>query len=462
MLADSFNVDTKNIEQKENEIISTYTYDTSKIVTGPNGISIVPYSKKIQFKTNTKIPKLGVMIVGWGGNNGTTVTNGILANRLSLKWETKRGEIKANYHGSLTQCSTTYLGQDEKGTTYVAPFKSLLPMVNPNNIEISGWDISKMNIYEATRRAKVLEPTMYTQLKEYTEKMVPLPAVFDLSFVAPNQETRADNIIEGNKEKQLETVRQNIRDFKEKNKLDKIIILWNGNTERFCEVDPKIHGTADTLLEGIKNNEKEISPSTLYCIAAILEHCPYINGSPQNTFVPGVIDLAEREGVILMGDDMKTGQTKLKSVLADFLISSGLKLTAVASYNHLGNNDGLNLDYYKCFRSKEITKASVIDDIVSTGAGALFGMMILQMFQIPILIKFGYEKGKFIQMIAIVLIMMVASILLVTPIKITSLSLNEVLDMLKQYGLYIIAIVTVLFYLLSYKISYNLYKKKEL
>ena len=103
-----------------------------------------------------------------------------------------------------------------------------------------------------------------------------------------------------------------------------------------------------------------------------------------------------------------------------------------------------------------------IDDIVSTGAGALFGMMILQMFQIPILIKFGYEKGKFIQMIAIVLIMMVASILLVTPIIITSLSLNEVLDMLKQYGLYIIAIVTVLFYLLSYKISYNLYKKKEL
>ena len=79
MLADSFNVGTKNIEQKENEIISTYTYDTSKIVTGPNGISIVPYSKKIQFKTNTKIPKLGVMIVGWGGN----------------------------YHGSLTQCSTT-------------------------------------------------------------------------------------------------------------------------------------------------------------------------------------------------------------------------------------------------------------------------------------------------------------------------------------------------------------------
>ena len=364
MLANTFNVDSKNVELKGSEIYSTYTYETSKVVSNEKGITIVPYSKKIEFKTDTKIPKLGVMIIGWGGNNGTTVTNGILANKLSLKWETKRGEVKANYHGSLTQSSTTYLGQDENGNTYVAPFKSLVPMVEPNDIVVTGWDISKLNIYEATKRAKVLEPTMYMQMKEELEKMVPLPAVFDLSFVAPNQESRADNVIEGNKEKQLETVRQNIKDFKKNNNLDKVIVLWNGNTERFCEVDPKIHGTADSLLLGIKNNEKEISPSTIYCIASILEHCPYINGSPQNTFVPGVIELAEREGVILMGDDMKTGQTKLKSVMADFLINSGLKITAVASYNHLGNNDGLNLDYYKCFRSKEITKASVIDDMV--------------------------------------------------------------------------------------------------
>jgi myo-inositol-1-phosphate synthase len=200
MLANSFNVDAKNVEKKGSEIFSTYSYESSKVVSNENGITIVPYTKTIQFKTETKIPKLGVMIVGWGGNNGTTVTNGILANRLSLKWETKRGEIKANYNGSLTQCSTTYLGQDDKGTTYVAPFKSLVPMVEPNDIVIGGWDISKMNIYEATKRAKVLEPTMYMQLREELEKMVPLPGVFDLSFVAPNQETRADNVIEGNKE----------------------------------------------------------------------------------------------------------------------------------------------------------------------------------------------------------------------------------------------------------------------
>ncbi len=37
-----------------------------------------------------------------------------------------------------------------------------------------------MKIYETTRRAKVLVPTTHSQLKEYIQKMVPLPALFDL------------------------------------------------------------------------------------------------------------------------------------------------------------------------------------------------------------------------------------------------------------------------------------------
>ncbi|OWR45022.1 Inositol-3-phosphate synthase [Danaus plexippus plexippus] len=41
--------------------------------------------------------------------------------------------------------------------------------------------------------------------------------------------------------------------------------------------------------------------------------CCYINGSPQNTLVPGLVELAERKGVFVAGDDFKSGQTKLKS-----------------------------------------------------------------------------------------------------------------------------------------------------
>lgn len=34
----------------------------------------------------------------------------------------------------------------------------------------------------------------------------------------------------------LQKIRKDIKDFKEENKLDKVIVLWTANTERFCEV----------------------------------------------------------------------------------------------------------------------------------------------------------------------------------------------------------------------------------
>jgi myo-inositol-1-phosphate synthase len=53
--------------------------------------------------TEKAVPRLGVMLVGWGGNNGTTVTAGVLANKHDVCWETKKGTQKPNYYGSLTQ-----------------------------------------------------------------------------------------------------------------------------------------------------------------------------------------------------------------------------------------------------------------------------------------------------------------------------------------------------------------------
>jgi len=115
-----------------------------------------------------------------------------------------------------------------------------------------------------------------------------------------------------------------------------------------------------------KQNHSEVSPSTLFAVASILEGSTFINGSPQNTFVPGVIELAQRHKVYIGGDDFKSGQTKIKSVLVDFLVSAGIKPLAITSYNHLGNNDGKNLSAPKQFRSKEISKSNVVDDMVAS------------------------------------------------------------------------------------------------
>jgi len=52
-------------------------------------------------------------------------------------------------------------------------------------------------------------------------------------------------------------------------------------------------------------------------------------------------------------------------VLAEFLVNAGIKPLSIASYNHLGNNDGWNLSQEAQFKSKEISKSSVVDDMVA-------------------------------------------------------------------------------------------------
>jgi myo-inositol-1-phosphate synthase len=83
-------------------------------------------------------------------------------------------------------------------------------------------------------------------------------------------------------------------------------------------------------------------------MACILEGVPFVNGSPQNTFVPGCIEAAIHHRSLIAGDDFKSGQTKMKSVLVDFLVGAGLKPRSIVSYNHLGNNDGHNLSTVYC------------------------------------------------------------------------------------------------------------------
>lgn len=77
------------------------------------------------------------------------------------------------------------------------------------------------------------------------------------------------------------------RNFKEQNKVDKVVVLWTANTERYSNVVVGLNDTIESLMASLKRNEAEISPSTLYAIACVLENVPFINGSPQNTFVPG-------------------------------------------------------------------------------------------------------------------------------------------------------------------------------
>ncbi|THV43971.1 hypothetical protein BGAL_0787g00010 [Botrytis galanthina] len=366
---DLFTVSSPNVLYTDDEIRSKYNYRTTAVTQSANGNFVAtPKETVYDFKVERQIPKTGMMLVGWGGNNGTTVTAGIIANRRGLSWATREGTREHNYYGSVVMGSTMKLGTNAKtGDDVNIPFHKALPMVHPNDLVIGGWDISGFNLSDAMDRAGVLEPTLKQQIKKEMTDLVPLPGLYYPDFIAANQEDRADNLIPGSKacNEHVEKIRQDIRDFKAKNELDKVIVLWTANTERFAELIDGVNDTADNLLKAIENGHEEVAPSTIFAVACILENAPFINGSPQNTFVPGCIELAEKHNSFIGGDDFKSGQTKMKSALVDFLISAGIKLTAISSYNHLGNNDGKNLSSQKQFRSKEISKSNVVDDMVA-------------------------------------------------------------------------------------------------
>merc|ERR1712038_1596777 len=363
-MAPLFEVQSANTKYTPTHIESRYIYDTTRVEQDGTKIKVIPEKTEYQFRVDRRVPKLGIMLVGWGGNNGTTVTAATIANKKQLSWPTKEGVRHANYFGSVTQASTVCLGTGPDGDVYI-PFKDLLPMADPNcDIEFDGWDISSLNLADAMRRAQVLDYALQEQLFEDMAQLKPRKSVYYPDFIAANQSDRADNILPGSKWDHVEQIRADIRDFKQKKGLDKVIVLWTANTERFCDVREGLNDTAENLLTSIKNNESEVSASTVFAVACILEETCYINGSPQNTFVPGVVELAEKNRVYIGGDDFKSGQTKMKSVLVDFLVSAGIKPTCIVSYNHLGNNDGYNLSAPQTFRSKEISKSNVVDDMV--------------------------------------------------------------------------------------------------
>lgn len=128
----------------------------------------------------------------------------------------------------------------------------------------------------------MLEWPLQEQLWPHMERMKPRPSIYIPEFIAANQEERADNVLRGSMAEQVlagqgrgedkggdkggdshragacaspsqvEQIRRDIRDFKESSGVDKVIVLWTANTERFCDIVPGLNDTADNLLRAIE------------------------------------------------------------------------------------------------------------------------------------------------------------------------------------------------------------------
>jgi myo-inositol-1-phosphate synthase len=141
-------------------------------------------------------------------------------------------------------------------------------------------------------------------------------------------------------------------------------MVWCGSTEKYIETSA-VHATIESFEKGLRENDPQIAPSMIYAYAAIKLGIPFMNGAPNLTCdIPALIELARQTDTPIGGKDFKTGQTLMKTILAPGLQARSLGVKGWFSTNILGNRDGYVLDEPDNFRTKEVSKLSVLEDIL--------------------------------------------------------------------------------------------------
>ena len=292
--------------------------------------------------------KLGILIPGLGAV-ATTMIAGVEAVKKRLSQPI----------GSLTQMGSIRLGKRTENRN--PKIKEFVPIADLNDIVFGGWDVYTDNVYESAVNAKVLELGLLNSVKAELESIVPMKAAFDQNYA---KNLTATHVKEGTRYELAQAVMKDIEDFKAKNGCDRVVVIWCGSTEIYYEVS-EIHETLANFEQALIDDDKLISPSMIYAYAALKLGVPYVNGAPNLTVdTPALIELAKLTETPIAGKDFKTGQTLMKTILAPGLAARSLGVSGWFSTNILGNRDGLVLDDPDNFKTKEVSKLGVLEDIL--------------------------------------------------------------------------------------------------
>ncbi len=295
--------------------------------------------------------KLGVLVIGLGAVT-TTFLAGIEAIRSGYKKPV----------GTLTELGRIRLGK--KSDNNFPLIRDVISLTNLKDMEFLVWDVFSEDAYQASLQNKVLDKEDIEHLKPFLQSIKPASAIFNRKFV---KKLDGQNVKKGSSHREnIELLKQDISKFKQEKNIDRMVMIWAGSTEVFCEAS-EIHLSITNFEKGLDANDSSIPPSQLYAYAALSEGIPFLNGAPNLTVdCVAMLDLAKKNNIPLAGKDFKTGQTLMKTILAPGIQARLLQLDGWFSTNILGNRDGEVLDDPDSFKTKEVSKLSVLDSILDS------------------------------------------------------------------------------------------------
>jgi myo-inositol-1-phosphate synthase len=140
-------------------------------------------------------------------------------------------------------------------------------------------------------------------------------------------------------------LRADLEAFKTRRRLDQVVVINVSSTEP-PEPPAPLHQSLAQLRQALDHDgdAAALPASSLYALAALELGWPYVNFTPSlGASFPAALELAEQTAAAVAGQDGKTGETLLKTVLAPMFAARNLRVLSWVGHNIFGNRDGLVL-----------------------------------------------------------------------------------------------------------------------
>jgi myo-inositol-1-phosphate synthase len=260
---------------------------------------------------------------------------------------------------------------DKTSLVTALPLFEPLQLDEPAQFIVGGHEIRqagfRQTVRELQKRSNIFEPAIADACQEDLERwetnlrpgtlLNSGPAIAHLA-------DRGDLTSQDSPRAAIERIQNDLREFRERNKLEQIVVINVSSTEAPFETST-IHESLERLIPALERRHPALPASSLYAYAALDLGLPYVNFTPSlGASLPALVELAQQRRAVIGGKDGKTGETLMKTVLAPMFALRNWQLLSWVGHNIFGNRDGQVLDDPANKASKIRTKDQVISSIV--------------------------------------------------------------------------------------------------
>ena len=281
--------------------------------------------------------RTGLWLVGARGSVATTATLGLAA--------------IADGRAAPTGC-----------VTVSEPFASA-PLPAFGDLVVGGHDISDVSMVKRAEllvEAGMIAPRLLTTAHAALERAD--------AEVRPGYTAHpADGSPRESQQAAAERLAQDILDFRERHGLARVVVVDLVSTEPLPEPAPELSDLGLLRAALADPDRAVLPPSSVTAYAALLAGAPFAEFTPSASMhVPALLELAAERGVPVAGQDGKTGQTWLRTILAPAFAARGLRVLSWAGANLLGGGDGATLADPEAVQSKLASKSRGLQDLTGS------------------------------------------------------------------------------------------------